>query len=122
MANANMNFTSSPGLVPTAVQEYLWRTFEPRVVNDRIYGRDFQIRPVPANHGDRVKFNRMNPFAVNLTPLKQGVTPDGMSIVTSMFTATAKPYGQYVTLNDEWDWYLLDSVKRETALDRKSVV
>lgn len=116
MANANMNFTSSPGLVPTAVQQYLWRTFEPRVVNDRIYGRDFQIRPVPANSGDRVKFNRMNPFAVDLTPLKQGVTPDGMSIVTSMFTATAKPYGQYVTLNDEWDWYLLDSVKRETAL------
>ena len=110
-----MNFTSSAGLVPASVQEYLWRKFEKRVINDRIWGRDMQLRNVPAHSGDRVKFNRMNPFAVDLTPLKQGVTPDGQNIVTSAFTAVAKPYGKYIELNDEWDWYTLDSTKQEAA-------
>lgn len=114
--SASMNFTSSAGLVPTSVQEYLWRSFEKRVINDRIWGRDMQLRNVPAHSGDRVKFNRMNPFAIDLAPLKQGVTPDGQTIVTSAFTAVAKPYGKWTELNDEWDWYTLDSLKQETAL------
>lgn len=109
-----MNFTSSPGLVPTNVMEYLWRKFEKRVVNDRIWDRDMQTRTIPPHNGDRVKFNRMNPFAVDLTPLKQGVTPDGQKIVTSAFHATVKPYGKWLELNDEWDWYTLDGTKQET--------
>lgn len=116
MPNTNMNFTSAPGLMPTSIKEYLWRKFEERAIGTRIWGRDFQIRTVPLHSGDRVKFNKMSPFAVNLTPLKQGVTPDGMTIVTSVLTATVKPYGDYVKLNDEWDWYLLDTAKQETAL------
>lgn len=111
-----MNFTSSAGLVPTSVQEYLWRKFEGRVINDRIWDKDMQTRTVPLHNGERVKFNRMNPFAVDLTPLKQGVTPDGQNIVTSTFSATVKPYGKWLELNDEWDWYTLDSLKSETAL------
>lgn len=114
--SAYMNFTSSDGLVPTTVKEYLWRKFEGRVVNDRIWDNDMQVRTVPLHSGDRVKFNRMNPFEINLTPLKQGVTPAGQSIVTSAFTATVKPYGQWLELNDEWDWYTLDSTKQETSL------
>lgn len=114
--SAYMNFTSSAGLVPTTVQEYLWRKFEKRVINDRIWDRDMQMRTIPLHNGDRVKFNRMNPFAVNLTPLKQGVTPDGQKIVTSTFTATVKPYGDWLELNDEWDWYTLDSTKQETIV------
>lgn len=111
-----MNFTSSPGLMPTAVQEYLWRKFENRVINDRIWDRDFQTRNVPLHSGDRVKFNRMNPFPVDTSPLKQGVTPEGQTIVTSAFTAVVKPYGKWLELNDEWDWYTLDSTKQEAAL------
>lgn len=111
-----MNFTSSPGLMPTNVMEYLWRKFEKRVINDRIWDRDMQVRNIPLHNGDRVKFNRMNPFAIDLTPLKQGVTPDGQKIVTSVFSATVKPYGKWLELNDEWDWYTLDSTKQEAAL------
>ena len=109
-----MNFTSSPGLMPTNVMEYLWRKFEKHVVNDRIWDRDMQTRTIPPHNGDRVKFNRMNPFAIDLTPLKQGVTPDGQKIVTSAFHATVKPYGKWLELNDEWDWYTLDGTKQET--------
>ena len=111
-----MNFTSSEGLMPTTVKEYLWRKFENRVVNDRIWDNDMQTRNVPMHSGDRVKFNRMNPFEIDLTPLKQGVTPAGQSVVTSTFSATVKPYGKWLELNDEWDWYTLDSTKQETSL------
>lgn len=113
---AMMNFTSSEGLVPTTVKEYLWRKFEERVINDRIWDNDMQTRNVPLHNGDRAKFNRMNPFEIDLTPLKQGVTPAGQKVVTSTFTATVKPYGKYIELNDEWDWYTLDSTKQEAAL------
>lgn len=114
--SAYMNFTSSVGLVPTSVQEYLWRKFEARVINDRIWDTDMQMRTIPAHNGTRIKFNRMNPFEIDLTPLKQGVTPAGQHIVTSTFTATAKPYGKWLELNDEWDWYTLDSLKQETSV------
>ncbi len=110
-----MNFTSSEGLVATSVQEYLVRKFEGRIVNDRIWDRDMQTRTVPMHNGDRVKFNRMNPFDLDLTPLKQGVTPDGQKVVTSAFTATVKPYGKWLELNDEWDWNTIDSMKQEVV-------
>ena len=112
---ANMNFTSSPGLVPASVQEYLWRSFEEEVINDRVWDRDMQVREVPMHSGGRVKFNRMNPFAPNLTPLKEGVTPEGQKIVTSTFYAVAKPYGDYIKLTDEWDWNTLDTAKQEAS-------
>lgn len=111
-----MNFTSSPGLVETGVKEYLIREFEDRIVKNRVWARDMQTRIIPPHNGDRVKFNRMSPFAVDLTPLKQGVTPDGQNIVTSAFTVTVKPYGKWIELNDEWNWYTIDSTKQEAAV------
>lgn len=111
----NPNYSSSQGIVATDVQQYMDRKFLPRVTNDRVYGRDFQTRALPLHNGKRVQFNKMNPFAVSLEPLKEGVVPDGQTVYTSALTATIKPYGQYVTLTDETDWGQIDTFKSEIA-------
>lgn len=116
MPNMNMNYTSSAGIVPTETHEYMERTFLPRVVDNRVYGRDMQIRSLPPHNGKRVTFNKMNPFPVDVTPLKEGVTPDGQEIFTSALSATIKPYAKYVALTDEVDWALIDDFKREVSL------
>lgn len=116
MPNLNLNYTSSPGVVPVDVQQFMFRNFLPRVTNNRVYGRDLQRRSLPAHNGKRVVFNKMNPFAIDTAPLKEGVTPDGQNIVTSTLTATVKPYGKYTALTDEIDWALIDGFKREASL------
>ena len=116
MPNTNMNYTSSAGLVPASVQEFMYRNFLNRVLNNRVWGRDFQPRTLPLHNGRRVVFAKMQPFDVSVDPLKEGVTPDGQTVATSTFTATVKPYGQYVAVTDEIDWALIDGVKREISL------
>ena len=116
MPNMNMNYTSSPGVVPVDVQQFMYRNFLPRVTSNRVYGRDLQRRSLPAHNGKRVVFNKMNPFSIDVTPLKEGVTPDGQNIITSTLTATVKPYGKYTALTDEIDWAMIDGFKREASL------
>ena len=116
MPDIKMNYTSSAGIVPTSVHEYMERNFMPRVIDNRVYGRDMQTRNLPPHNGKRVVFNVMNPFGIDPTPLKEGVTPDGQEIFTSTLSATIKPYGKYVALTDEIDWSLIDSFKREVSL------
>lgn len=116
MANLNLNYTSSAGFVPVETEQYMFRNFLDRVINNRVYGRDHQLRTLPPHNGKRVQFNKMNPFPVSLVPLREGVTPDGQTITTSSLTATVKPYGNYVSFTDETDWALIDGIKRETSL------
>lgn len=116
MPDLKMNYTSSAGIVPTSVHEYMERNFLPRILDNRVYGRDMQTRNLPPHNGKRVVFNVMDPFGIDPTPLKEGVTPDGQEIFTSTLSATVKPYGKYVALTDEIDWSLIDSFKREVSL------
>lgn len=116
MANLNLNYTSSAGVVPVEVQQYMFRNFLPRITNTRVYGRDLQKKSLPAHNGKRVVFNKMNPFAIDTTPLKEGVTPDGQLIVTSTLSATVKPYGKYTALTDEIDWAVIDGFKQNASI------
>ena len=116
MPNLNINYTSFPGVVPVDVQQYMFRNFLPRVTSNRVYGKDLQRRSLPAHNGKRVVFNKMNPFSIDTTPLKEGVTPDGQNIITSTLTATVRPYGKYTALTDEIDWAMIDGFKREASL------
>lgn len=116
MANLNLNYTSSAGVIPVEVSQFMYRNFLPRITNTRVYGRDLQMRSLPAHNGKRVTFNKMNPFSVDTTPLKEGVTPDGQLVVTSQLSATVKPYGKYTSLTDEIDWAVIDGFKQNISI------
>ncbi len=69
---------------------------KPLLVHDQ-FG---QKHPIPKNGGKTIEFRKYSPFAKALTPITEGVTPDGNKLNVSTITATVAQYGDYVELSD----------------------
>lgn len=95
----NTNRTDSSGLsdeMKTFYSDYLIDLAEPLLVHDR-FG---QKRHIPANGGKTIEFRKYAPLPKALTPLTEGVTPDGQALSVSTVTATVQQFGGYVALSD----------------------
>ena len=68
-----------------------------------------QKRPIPANGGKTIEFRKFAPLAKAITPLTEGVTPDGKSLTVSTITATVAQYGDYITQSDVLELTSLDN-------------
>lgn len=96
---ANTNVTTDTGLsdeMKTYYSDYLIDLAEPLLVHDQ-FG---QKQPIPKNGGKTIEFRKYSPLAKALTPLTEGVTPNGQKLTMSVITATVAQYGGYVTLSD----------------------
>lgn len=111
---ANLNHSYDAGVSP-AVRSYYSRKLEQNIKKKLVHLKDLQTRPLPSNNSRTVVFRRMIPFAPTTEPLEEGVTPAGLSLAQTSWTATIKPYGKHVELTDEMDWVTLDNMQREAA-------
>ena len=68
----------------------------PHLVHDQFA----QKRPIPKNGGKTIEFRKYTPLSKALTPLTEGVTPDGNKLDVSIVTSTVKQYGDYIRLSD----------------------
>lgn len=99
--NTNVTTQNSSGsdLSPemkTFYSDYLIDMAEPLLVHDQ-FG---QKRPIPANGGKTIEFRKYSPLPKALTPLTEGVTPNGQLLDVTAITATVAQYGGYVELSD----------------------
>ena len=78
----------------------------PALVHDQ-FG---QKRPIPKNGGKIIEFRKFAPLAKALTPLTEGVTPQGKSLDVSTITAEVSQYGDYVTMSDMLELTAIDNV------------
>lgn len=76
--------------------DYLIDNAKPKLVHDQ-FG---QKHPIPKNGGKTIEFRKYSPLGKMLTPLTEGVTPDGQSLTVTVIEATVAQYGGYVTLSD----------------------
>ena len=76
--------------------DYLIDNAVPKLVHDQ-FG---QKHPIPKNGGKTIEFRKYSPLPKLLTPLTEGVTPDGQSLTVTTIEATVAQYGGYVTLSD----------------------
>lgn len=60
-----------------------------------------QIRDIPQNASDTIKFRRYGLLNAATTALTEGTTPAGSSLSVTDLSATAAQYGDFVTLTDE---------------------
>ena len=74
-----------------------------------------QKRPIPKNGGKTIEFRKFAPLAKALTPLTEGVTPDGKSLEVSTITATVAQYGDYITQSDVLELTSLDNTILEAT-------
>jgi N4-gp56 family major capsid protein len=74
-----------------------------------------QKRPIPKKGGKTIEFRKFAPLAKALTPLTEGVTPDGKSLEVSTITATVAQYGDYITQSDVLELTSLDNTILEAT-------
>ncbi len=74
-----------------------------------------QKRPIPKNGGKTIEFRKFAPLAKALTPLTEGVTPDGKSLTVTAITATVAQYGDYITQSDVLELTALDNTILEAT-------
>ena len=95
----NTQTTGADGLsaeMKVFYSDYLIDNAVPKLVHDQ-FG---QKHPIPKNGGKIIEFRKYSPLPKLLTPLTEGVTPDGQSLSVSTINATVAQYGGYVTLSD----------------------
>ena len=80
----------------TYYSDYLIDLAEPLLVHDQ-FG---QKHPIPKGRGKTIEFRKYDPLPKMLTPLTEGVTPDGQKLSLKKLTATVAQYGGYVELSD----------------------
>ena len=80
----------------TFYSDYLIDLAEPELVHDQ-FG---QKHPIPKNGGKTIEFRKYDSLPKALTPLTEGVTPNGQKLNVTNLTATVAQYGGYVELSD----------------------
>ena len=98
-AELNTQTTGTASLsdeMKTFYSDYLIDNAEAKLVHDQ-FG---QKHPIPKNGGKTIEFRKYSPLPKLLTPLTEGVTPDGQSLTVSTIEATVAQYGGYITLSD----------------------
>jgi len=112
----NMLQTTTAGLRHSTIEEYIERTLLENLMPAMPHSMDAQIRKLPQHAGTKhIKFRKFNPMPVITTPLAEGVTPDGDSLSMTAFTAMPKPYGNYISMTDELNYYMIDDMTKEAA-------
>jgi len=97
--DGNTNVTTDAGLtdeMKVYYSTYLIRLAEPLLVHDQ-FG---QKHPIPKNGGKTIAFRKYDSLPKALTPLTEGVTPDGQKLTMDEITATVAQYGGFVELSD----------------------
>ena len=80
----------------TFYSDYLIDNAVPKLVHDQ-FG---QKHPIPKNGGRTIQFRKYSPLAKAMTPLTEGVTPDGQKLNVSTVEATVKQYGRHIEMSD----------------------
>lgn len=110
----NMNKTTSEGLtaeMKTFYDKNLLEVAGPNLVHQQ-FGKKVGI---PKNNGKTVEFRKFSTLPKALTPLTEGVTPDGTPLNVSTVTATCYEYGNYSTITDVLDLTSIDNVILEAT-------
>ena len=95
----NTNVTTDTGLskeMKTFYSDYLIDMAEPNLVHDQ-FG---QKHPIPKNGGKIIEFRKYDSLPKALTPLTEGVTPNGQKLSMSVITSKVEQYGGYIELSD----------------------
>lgn len=114
MSQVNENIQSTATLSAenkTYYDKRLIQFAKPNLVHDQ-FG---QKRPIPKNGGKTIEFRSFSSLPKALTPLTEGVTPDGESLTVEQISASVNQYGSYVTTTDMLNMTAIDNIVVETS-------
>lgn len=98
-AEPNTQTTGSDGMsveMKTYYSDYLIDIAGPELVHDQFA----DTYDIPKNGGKTIEFRKYDNLKPALTPLTEGVTPNGNKLNVTKIIATVDQYGDYITLSD----------------------
>lgn len=105
--------TQTTGGLSTEMKTYygmeLLENAKPALVHNQFAA----TKPLPVGGGKTVEWRKFGSFDKALTPLTEGVTPDGSGISVSYITKDLCQYGDYTTVSDMLDLTAIDDVVLE---------
>lgn len=104
----NTNVTTDSGL-SAENKTFYDRTLLESAKPNLIHSQFGQKRPIPKNGGKKIEFRRYGALPKALTPLTEGVTPDGRKLTVTAVEAEVHQYGDYVALSDVLDLTAIDN-------------
>lgn len=111
---AEVQTTLLSGLTPEMKTFYDMTLIDEATAN-LVHDQFGQKRPIPKNGGKTIEFRKFAPLAKALTPLTEGVTPDGKSLTVTAITATVSQYGDFITQSDVLELTALDNTILEAT-------
>ena len=105
----NTNVTTDSGMsveMKTFYDMALIDEAQPNLIHDQ-FG---QKRPIPANGGKTIEFRKFASLEKALTPLTEGVTPNGKKLSASKIEATVEQFGDYIVHSDVLKLTTIDNV------------
>lgn len=112
--NATTSATTGNDLRPemkTFYDKNLIRLAEPLLVHDR-FGQE---KPIPRGNGKTIEFRKFSKLPKALTPLTEGIAPDGQALNVTAITATVQQYGGYVKVTDLLQLTAIDPIITEAT-------
>ena len=106
--NLNTNVTTDSGL-SAENKTFYDRTLLESAKPNLIHSQFGQKRPIPKNGGKKIEFRRYGALPKAMTPLTEGVTPDGRKLTVTAIEAEVHEYGDYVALSDVLDLTAIDN-------------
>lgn len=108
-ANANTNTTGSDGM-SVEIKTFYDTELLSNAKEQLIFNQFGKKQGLPGGKGKSVEWRKVNSFAPAITPLTEGVTPDGSTMTFSNITATVSQHGDYITVSDVLDLTAIDDV------------
>lgn len=107
--NVTTDNTTGNDLSPTIKTFYKTSLLE-NARNEHYFAQFGQKQPLPKNGGNKVEWRKFDTFEKALTPLTEGVTPDGRNINMSKIEAPIAQYGDYTTVSDRLELEAVDPI------------
>lgn len=101
--------------VPHAINNFYSRVMLERAVPNLVHALFGQVKDIPRNNSNVIKFRRYGALAVATTALTEGTTPSSTQLSITDITATVAQYGAYVELSDWLQITTPDPILTETA-------
>lgn len=106
-ADLNTNITGDAGLSAENKTYYDMRLIDEATPN-LVHSQFAQKRPIPKGKGKKIEFRKYASLPKALTPLSEGVTPDGRKLSVTTIEAEVNQYGDYVAYSDVLDLTAID--------------
>lgn len=113
-ADANTNVTTDSGMTAEMRKYYDMALIDEASAN-LIHDQFGQKRPIPQGNGKTINFRKFESLGKAMTPITEGVTPNGQKLEVTDLEATVDQYGGYVTLSDMLEMTAIDNAILEAT-------